>query len=449
MQSVFSQISFLFAALIFVLGPTTLFSQTGTRTSNEIILERYLDQTSGVTADDAVRIALENNGELLALQSDVDAARALVKQARLRANPSLETSGSRQVAGTDNTLMVRGMLPLELGGRRAARILVAEREASLRELELADRQRLLASEVRMKFGDALARSLKLQLAENLVAEAVQQLDLVKARVVEGRTAPLEESMMLVEVNRLRSVREIAEGETNIVFLELRSLMNMRPEDPLRIRGDFQNLLLTLPPIGDAVTAALQNRPDLAGMRAIEDLSDARIEQARAKGRIDASVNGGYERMNFSFPLNGISDAGQLRPIQGIFHSLVFGVTLQLPVRDRNQGAIEAAAAYRDAAQRRREFAEIIIRREVAAARARYESSARGLEIYRVGVLDRSRTNLDVVRQTYELGSKSLLDYIAERRRYIETENEFIDQQRDVYQARIEILRATAAPELTQ
>ncbi len=449
MQFFFPQISFLFAALIFAVGPPALFSQAGLATSNEKTLERYLDQTSGVTADDAVRIALENNGELLALRSDVDAARALVKQAHLRANPSLETSGSRPARGTDNTLMVRGILPLELGGRRAARILVAEREASLRELELVDRERLLASEVRMKFGDALARSLKLQLAENLVAEAVQQLDLVKARVVEGRTAPLEESMTLVEVNRLRSVREIAEGETNIVFLELRSLMNMRPEDPLRIRGDFQNLLVTMPPLADATSAALQNRPDLAGMRAIEDLSVARIEQARADGRIDASVSGGYQRMNFSFPLNGLTDTGQVRPIQGIFHSFVLGVTLQLPVRDRNQGKIEAAAANRDAAQKRREFAEIIIRREVAAARARYESSARALEIYRVGVLDRSRANLDVVRQTYELGSKTLLDYIAERRRYIETENAFIDAQRDVYQARVEILRATAARELTK
>jgi outer membrane protein TolC len=69
------------------------------------------------------------------------------------------------------------------------------------------------------------------------------------------------------------------------------------------------------------------------------------------------------------------------------------------------------------------------------------------EIFRVGVLDPARANLDTVRQTYELGSKSLLDYIAEQRRFIELENDFIDAQLAVYNARVEILRATSSPEL--
>jgi outer membrane protein TolC len=52
-----------------------------------------------------------------------------------------------------------------------------------------------------------------------------------------------------------------------------------------------------------------------------------------------------------------------------------------------------------------------------------------------------------VRQSYEFGSKTLLDYIAEQRRFIELENDFIDAQLAVYNARVEIARATAAPEL--
>jgi cobalt-zinc-cadmium efflux system outer membrane protein len=38
---------------------------------------------------------------------------------------------------------------------------------------------------------------------------------------------------------------------------------------------------------------------------------------------------------------------------------------------------------------------------------------RATEIYRVGVRDQANANLQVVRQTYELGSKTLLDFIAE------------------------------------
>lgn len=408
---------------------------------------RYLDQITGLTADAAVRIALENNGELGALRKELDAARALVKQARLRPNPSLEASAARQIRGADNNLMIKGMQPLELGGRRGARIRVAETEVVVREKAVDDKERLLAAEVRAKFGEALAQVLKLKFTEELLASALQGFHLVQVRVVEGRTAPLEENVTLVEVNRLRSLRETGEGGAQIALLELRNLLGMKPEEPLRLRGDFENLVAPLPLLSVSTSDALQNRPDLAAMIAMENLAEARIEQARSEGRLDASVSAGYQRMNSSFPVSGISDTGALRPVQDIFHFFTFGVTLQLPLRNRNQGAVEAAVADRQAATARREFAELVVRREVAAAFVRYESAARSMEIYRVGVRSQAAANRNVVRQTYELGSRNLLDYISEQRRYIEIENGFIDSQLAVYQARVEMLRATASPEL--
>lgn len=125
----------------------------------------------------------------------------------------------------------------------------------------------------------------------------------------------------------------------------------------------------------------------------------------------------------------------------------FGVRLNLPVRNRNQGMTEAAQLEQQAARNRREFGELTIRREVAAAYARYNRAFRAMEIYRVGVRDRAVANVDIVRQTYELGSKTLLDYIAEHHRYIETENGFIDAQLEAYLAMIDILKATNDPVL--
>jgi cobalt-zinc-cadmium efflux system outer membrane protein len=84
---------------------------------------------------------------------------------------------------------------------------------------------------------------------------------------------------------------------------------------------------------------------------------------------------------------------------------------------------------------------------VAAGYARYEHAARAAEIYRVGVRAQADENLGVVRKTYELGSKTLLDYIAEQRRFIELEGAYIDALLDTYRARVEIERATASPEL--
>ena len=435
------------SASFIVSAQTTPTANAPPNPSQSPTLSRYLDQTNGTTADSAVAYALAHNGGLEAARKEIDAARAMVKQARLRANPKLDIDGTRQINGKDNILGASAMLPLELGGRRPARIAVAEREVEVREREVANRERTLAAEVRAKFGEALALALKLSFTGELVEANQQSFNLIAARVVEGATPPLEQNMALVELNRLRSMRESAEGKLEVTMFELRNLIGMKPEERLRLRGDFGNLIDQLPPVADATERALRERPDLQAFRAAESLAVARIEQARAEGRLDASVSAGYERMNSSFPVFGVNENGQLQPVQDVFHFLKFGISLDLPVRNKNQGAIEAAVAESEAVGHRREFAELTVRREVASAYAQYQRAARAMEIFRVGVREPARANLDVVRQTYELGSKTLIDYIGEQRRFIELENDFIDTELAVYNARVEIARASVSPEL--
>jgi outer membrane protein, heavy metal efflux system len=410
-------------------------------------VERYADPSGGMTVEEAVAYALEHNGELLAARREVEGARALVRQAALRANPMLDVGGSKQLNGADNSVMVEGVLPLELGGRRGARVLVARRELEVREQAVADRERLLAAEVRAKFGEALSEILKLGFTAEQLDASQRGFALVAARVEEGRTAPLEKNMVLVELNRLRALREAGEGRVEVAMLELRNLVGMPLEEPLRLRGDFIDLIGTLPGVDASVERALAERPDLRAARAAEALAEAQVAQARAEGRADASLRAGYQRMKQGFMVNGIDDEGRLAPVEMNSHAVTFGVTLTLPVRNRNQGAVEAAVAQGEAARRRREFLELTVRREVASAYARYERAARAMEIFRVGVREQADANLRVVRQTYELGAKSLLDYIAEQRRFYEVESDFVEAVLNTYLARVEIGRAAMSPEL--
>ncbi len=410
-------------------------------------ISQYYDPNTGLSADDAVAYALAHNSELAAVRSEVEGARGLVQQASLRPNPQLDIERKEQINGADNDTMVGAMLPLELGGRRSARILVAQRELKMKESLQEDRERLLAADVRAKFGEALGELLKLGFTEDLLLTTNEGYRLVEARVTEGRTAPLEQNMVLVEVNRIRSIREVNQGKVEVALLELRNLMGMNPEEPLRLRGDLDHLIEPLPSVAISTELALRERPDLQAARALEALAEARIAQARSGGRIDASLNGKYELMNFGFPQRGFNSSGELVPIMGRFHSVAVGITLDLPVRNRNQGLIAAAVAEETAARQRREFGELTVRREVASAFARYRSAARAAEIYRVGVQGQANANLDVVRQTYELGSKTLLDVIAEQRRFIETQTGYIEALVNTYQARVDIERATASPNL--
>src|SRR5882724_11063132 len=297
-------------------------------------LTKYFDQQTGITVDQAVTYALERNGELLAARKEIDAASALVKQASLRSNPKVDASVAKTATGADNTITVNGMLPLELGGRRPARIRVAEGELEMRRQDVANRERMLAADVRAKFGEALAAVFKLGFDEDLIATSQRSYNLVAARVTEGGTAPLEQNMVLVELNRLRSMRETAEGKTQIEMLGLRNLIGMTPDEPLRLRGDFNDLVTPLSPLAVATELALSNRPDLKLTRAAESFAEARIAQARAEGKLDASLTTGYQRMDFSFPLNGLNDAGQLSPIRNTFHYFTVGISLDLPVRNK-------------------------------------------------------------------------------------------------------------------
>jgi outer membrane protein, heavy metal efflux system len=255
--------------------------------------------------------------------------------------------------------------------------------------------------------------------------------------------------VLVELNRLRSMRETAEGKAQIEMLELRNLIGLAPDEPLRLRGDFNDVVAPIPPLADATERALSQRPDLKLAKAAEIFAEARIEQARAEGRLDASFIAGYQRMDSSYPLNGLNDAGQLSPIRSTFHYFTVGVSLDLPVRNKNQGAIEAAVAEGEGAKRRREFLELTVRREVASAYAQYTSTARAAEIFRVGVKDQANANLDVVRQTYELGSKTLIDYLGEQQRFIDLQNGYIEALLATYKARVEIERASASSTATR
>jgi cobalt-zinc-cadmium efflux system outer membrane protein len=443
-----SSFAWLFWAAVLACAAVGINAQVSTQASIQNSAGKYLDPETGKTVDELVALALANNAELAAIRKEAEAGAALLRQAGYRRNPSLEVTGAKQLGGADNNVMVQGELPLELGGRRSARIRVAERELEIRQQAAAERERQLAFEVRSKFGEALAAALKLKFTEHIVESARENFELVAAKVAEGRTPPLEQNMEAVELNRMRAEREMAEGAVEMRMFELRNLAGLAPEEPLKLRDEFLPLLGPVPPQEIATTRALQTRPDLAGARAVEQLAAARIEQARAEGRIDADVMLGYQRMRSGFPLLGIDEGtGALLPIDDKFHFFTFGIRLNLPVRNRNQGMIAAAQLEADAARSRREFGELTVKREIASAYARYNQALRAMEIYRVGVRDQSEANLDVVRQTYELGSKTLLDYIAQHHRYTEIENGYIDVQLEAYLARVEILRAVYAAEL--
>lgn len=405
---------------------------------------RLIDPAHGMTVEELVRYALEHNGELQAARQMIAEARGRLRQAGLKPNPTLEVSGTQAAASPDNNQMIGVEMPLELGGRRKARVAVAQREVEMKDAEVRDFERRLAAETRMKYADAIAAARNLRFTEELLDITRNSHRLIRARVELGKSAPLDQNLAWVELNKVDVLRIGFESKAEVAMLELKKVAGLPPEESLRLRDEF-DLALQPPPQSEALRHALESRPDLAALRAAENLAAAQAEQARVEGKVDASIFADYQRMNFGYDIRGFNGAGALAPVTGVFHYATFGVRLTLPVRNKNQGLIEAAIAAQEAARKRREFAELVVRNEVATAYVRLERAQAAEAIYRDHVREAAARNLDVLRQAYTLGQKTALDYIAEQQRFIGVETGYTDLLKARLEALIEIDSATGLP----
>ncbi|PWU19519.1 MAG: hypothetical protein C5B48_13445 [Candidatus Rokuibacteriota bacterium] len=395
-----------------------------------------------LTVDELVARALADNPEMRAVRLEVEAAEGRLRQAGLRPNPTLDLGGQKAIS-PDNNLSVGVTVPLDLNGRREGRVGVAEREVELKRAQVRDRERRLRAEVRLKAGELLAAQRNLRVTEELLRVNREGLGLIGERVRRGATPPLEESLLQVEVNRLDASQKLLAGRADVLAVQLKALVGADPDTSLALRGD-----LAAPPRAvdrrRALRDALAGRADLSAARAEAAMATAQISREQADGRWDASINVGYQRQDTGFNLNGLTSSGAIRPIQDVFHYFGGGVSITLPVRNQNQGNIAAARATARAAEQRIDAAALAVRQEVQSAFAQYEAATRSLEIYERGVRDTARQNLDVVRRTHELGRVSVLDVVAEQRRFIEVEMGYTDALKQVYDSAVEIQRVIGA-----
>jgi len=420
-----------------LLFATLAYAQQPEFAERKATAEQYLDRQNGLSLSDAIAGALEREPALRAARTEIEVARGMREQAAFRPNPMMSFERREQPDGQDNQTMLGVEWPLDLF-RRRARVTVADREAEAVEQSVADRARMLVADVRLKYGEAAVAIRALAIADNLAASAERDLVLRRARVDEGASPPLERDLLDVELRRLESERLIAQGMVESAIVELKRVVGIRPEMAVRLQDTIDALVPRADlPVSPSVAP---QRPDVRQAEVRVQLADARIERARSEGRFDMSLFGSYMRMASGFPQQGFNREGRLEPVQGVFHYLAGGTTITLPLRNRNQGEIAAARSERAGAEARLEAAQLAADAEVASAAAQDTRARQALEIIEVAV-GLSRQNLEVIRQTYELGRATVPEVLAEQRRYLELETAYTGMLRTTYEARVMLLRA--------
>jgi outer membrane protein, heavy metal efflux system len=407
-------------------------------------LARYFDSLQGSSSLDLVRRALASNGELAAARLDIERKRARLRQAGLRPNPTLEfeqASGRYTGSTGERETSIGVAVPLELGGKRKRRIELAQAELEAVEAEVADHERRLAAQVRATYVEALAALREIETTENLNNLDLQTTRFVQVRVNEGETAPIELNLLRVEVDRLRSRRALIEGRLKAVLLRLKSLAGIAPGELLRLREDLTSPRLPRPPasVEAAIEIALRTRPDLKLARLNEEVAQAGLSLARANSAPEVTAFSRYSLNNSTYedtPIGVRNDRDRL---------LTFGLSIGIPVFNRNQGAKAEAAVAISQAGRRREFAEAVVRSEVESAYARYEAARVAVEVFEQGVIARSTDNIRVVRAAYELGQFSITDLLNEQRRLVDSQRDFTETLSEQYRALADLQTALGIP----
>lgn len=302
---------------------------------------------------------------------------------------------------------------------------------------------MLAFEVRARYADALAALRELMNTEELTNLDLQTARVVQARVNEGEVAPLELNLLRVEIERLRSRRALTEGRLRSALIRLQSLSGAPPGEVLRLRENIAHPSLPAPPqsLDAAVDVALRTRPDLRLARLNEEVARAGLRLARASARPEVTAFTRYSRTLDSFDNN----APSIGLLQDRDNLLTFGAIISIPIFDRGQAAKAEAAIGIQQARARREFAEAVVRSEVAAAYARLTAARAAIGTFEQGVIERSNENIRVIRAAYDLGEYRITDLLGEQRRLVDAQREFTEALAEQYRALADLQAAIGAP----
>jgi len=409
------------------------------------VVSRYFDPLQGASSSELVNRALTSNAELSATRLDIDRGRARLRQAGLRPNPTVDfeqTSGRLVGSPGDHAISIGFALPLEVGGRRGRRIELAQAELEAAEAEVADHERRLTNEVLASYAEALSSLRELQITEELNKLDLEMTRFVQVRVNEGETPPLELNLLRVEVDRLRSRRSLTEGHLQAALIKLKNIVGIPPSEALRLREDFAATSLREPPssLDVAIDIAMRTRPDLRLARLNEEVARAGLRLARAQSAPEVTASAKYSSdrsiTDLPEPLVALPDQSR---------ALSFGVSIGLPVLNRNQGAKAEAAIAITQAQRRREFTETVVRAEVTSAYARYEAATRAVNTFQEGVINRSKENIQAVRAAYQIGAFTITDLLVQQRQLLDSQREFTDALAERYRALSDLQTAIGAP----
>ncbi|MBU1690685.1 MAG: TolC family protein [Gammaproteobacteria bacterium] len=368
---------------------------------------RTAEPIAPLTLKAALELALGANPDLSAAGRELEAVEATIIQAQVRPNPEISTSIEDTRRATRTTTLQLNQ-PIELGGKRAARIDAAERGRDAASAELDAKRAEIRAAVVAAFFDVLVAQERLRLAQASVELAQRATTAASRRVTAGKVSPVEETKARVAEAGVRVELTLAGSELTTARKRLAGTWGNPAPRFERSEGNLE-ALPQLPALAD-LNSRLATSPNLLRARIEVDRRLALADVERSRRVPDLTVSLGARR-NEELGLN----------------QAILGVSIPIPVFDRNQGNLLEALRRTDKARDELSAAEIRLSNELAQAHERLNTARQEVESLQRDILPGAQSAYDAATKGFELGKFSFL--------------EVLDAQRTSFQAKSQYLRA--------
>lgn len=386
-----------------------------------------------ITISDAVSIFLQQNLQLVAARYDVDTADAEKLTARLRPNPQLSLGLSGLPLNLSGPLIKEQTYAytisqtLELGGKRSKRIAVADANSEVARGQLQMAVWQLTNDMKRKFYTVVLDQSLLDLArqnQTTFAEVIQHTrELLNAGEISGL------DLERLEVEKLKFDTDVANAERDyeVALRDLRFTLggDYRAMD-IEVSGsiDYEAYQFSL---SDLREKALAARPDLKGAQLSERAADANIRLQNAQRIPDLTVGPG---------INQVPTGGS---------TYTFGIGIDLPISNRNQGERAKALIEKEKAQNQERLITNQVLSDVDKALVAFEIQRRRVDLYRTGVITKVNNIQNLTEISLKAGESSLLDLLDAIRTRRDTLASFYQTLFDYQTALLDLELATATP----
>lgn len=384
------------------------------------LLSAGVAQAEPLTLEEAIRQSVANSPQGEASAARVEVLEAARAAADTRPAPTIDGTVENIGTGGFNQFQVDATYNqrIERGGKRAARIELAEGDIGVAQAEALIRRLDLAMQVQELYVEVQAAALDLELARSRVEIAERLQGEVQRRVDDARDPLFAGTRARTQLAEAQVDLELAEHALEAATIRLALLTGGNHDEISVVTNGF------LEPQAVALEYNELSSIDLALYEARSQRAEANMRLQDANSRTDPTVYGGPR----------VFGSGDV--------ALIAGISLPLPNRALNQANRDRAAA-----ERRQIDADLAVerfqrRREIGFAIERVEEARREAEAIRTRVVPGAEQTLREVRDGYNRGGFTFLDVSTAESALHDARERMVDALAEYHRAKVDLDRLT-------